>query len=87
VQNRKADAQLVRRFTDTGHRTIKAMTGDRTLTIPKQGGKEICLTWALKGACNSNCRRKDAHVTYNRDTIAKLHQLMTDCGVPSSDHA
>lgn len=87
VVNTRADARLVQRFTDTGHQTIKAMTGDRQIAIPKHNGKEVCLTWAFKGACQSNCKRKALHVAYNRATISGLHEFMTACGVAPAPNA
>ena len=79
--NAHADARLVRRFKDSGHATISAMVGGRELEIPKHAGKDVCLVWALKGQCQANCKRKEAHVRYGRDTIGKLHELLTTCEV------
>ena len=57
------------------------MIGSNTVEVPKMGGKDICLSWALKGTCSGNCKRKDQHKTYSRDINQKLHALMTACGV------
>jgi hypothetical protein len=81
VTNPHVDRRLVNRFKDSGHLTISAMIGGRPLEFPKQGGKSICMTWALKGACSSNCKRAAQHVRLSQTTITALHKLLDDCGV------
>jgi hypothetical protein len=71
----------VKRFGESGHQTITAMIGDRKLEYPKQGPKQICMAWALKGSCPANCRRADMHVRYNADTVKALNKFLTDCEV------
>ena len=74
----------MQRFRESGHGTISAMIGNHEVEYPKIGGKEVCLTWALKGSCVTGCKRKDLHVRYGRPTIQKLHALMDACGVANS---
>ena len=57
------------------------MTSGHESAIPKHGGKEVCLAWALKGACSATCRRKDMHVEYPPSVMTKLHAFLTTCGV------
>lgn len=87
VVNTKADARLVQRYADSGHSSIKAMAGDRNLAIPKHNGQPVCLMWALKGACNSNCKRKALHVNYGRATVSSIHEYLTSCGVAAAPNA
>jgi len=47
--------------------------------IPKHGGKEICLVWALKGKCQQNC--KCMHTSYPRSVVTQIHALLDTCGV------
>jgi hypothetical protein len=69
------------RFRDCGHASIKSLIGDHAVEIPKVNGKDACLSWAYKGACNENCKRKGQHVRYGRPVIQKLHALLDVCGV------
>ena len=79
--NHGGDASLQKRFSDSPHNAISAMLQGKTYTIPKHNNKEICLSWALKGSCHTNCRRKDSHVRYPESVTKKIHQLLTDCEV------
>jgi hypothetical protein len=79
--NANPDPRLVQRFRDSGHATISAMMQGHDAKIPKHNGKPVCLVWALKGECSASCKRKDQHVRYPGDTAAKIHDLMTTCGV------
>ena len=60
------------------------MIGGRTLDYPKHSGKAVCMSWALKGACNSNCKRIDQHVRYSAATNRAIGELMTQCGVANA---
>ena len=80
--NPSPDESLMNRFKECGHASIKSMIGNHSVAVPKVGGKEICLAWALRGTCSGNCKRKDQHKQYSRDTVAKVHALMDTCGVP-----
>ena len=84
VSNTHADQALVRRFSNSGHSTISAMIGGRTLDYPKHSGKAVCMSWALKGACNTNCKRVDQHVRYSAATNRAIGELMTQCGVANA---
>ena len=75
--NPRADLGLLQCFRECEHTTISAMIGSNTVEIPKMNGRDICLSWALKGTCSGNCKRKDQHKTYSHDTHNKLHALMT----------
>jgi hypothetical protein len=79
--NPSPDTSLMNRFKDCGHASIKSMIGSHGVTVPKIAGKEICLAWALRGSCSSNCKRKDQHKQYSRDVVSKIHALMDTCGV------
>ena len=81
-RNAHADAGLTGRFANSGHSSLKALMEGHTVTVPKQGGKDVCLAWALKGSCSRQCRRADMHTRYTTATVRKLNQLLTDCGVP-----
>lgn len=82
--NAHADQALLARFAGCGHTSIKELMEGHTTTIPKQGGKEVCLAWALRGSCTRACRRADMHVRYSAATVRKLNQLLTDCGVTAT---
>ena len=79
--NAHADSRLVKRFKESGHATISSMVNGRDLDVPQHAGKDVCLVWALKGQCQANCKRKDAHVRYGRETLSKLHEFLTACEV------
>ena len=84
VVNAHVDSGLRHRFATHGPSTISAMTQGHQVEIPKHAGKEICLTWALKGTCTRGCRRKEQHVRYSQDTIRAVHSLMDACDVATS---
>jgi hypothetical protein len=81
VVNAHADRRLMDRYKESGHASITAMLGGRQLEYPKHGGKPVCMAWALKGACNGNCKRATQHVRYGQDTLKALHKFMDECGV------
>lgn len=80
-RNPNSDSALTSRFSSSGHSSIKELMAEHDVTIPKQGSKEVCLTWAFKGYCGRNCKRAGMHVPYGPATVRKLHQVLTDCGV------
>jgi hypothetical protein len=84
VVNANADTKIMKRYTDHGATNITAMQGDRTVEKPKIDGKELCLAWALKGACNTNCKRKDGHVRPTAAINKLVHKFLDDCGVANS---
>jgi hypothetical protein len=82
--NPHADARLVQRYKDGNFASVTSMVGSRNLPFPKHSGKEVCMIWALKGACNAGCKRAALHVRYGAATNKALHQFLTDCGVPDT---
>jgi hypothetical protein len=84
VVNANPDRRMMNRFRDGGYANITAMVGSRTLTYPKQGAHTVCMSWALKGACNSNCRRAVSHVRYTAATNTAIHSFLDQCGVARS---
>ena len=68
VVNPNADTDLLRRFRDSEHSNITSMIGDTGAKAPKHAGKDVCLTWALKGECTSGCKRAANHVRYSQAT-------------------
>ena len=44
-------------------------------------GNELCLKFHYTGECKKGCSRANTHIAYGDDTVAKLHQHLTDCGV------
>ena len=84
--NNSVNPKLLNRFASCGSASISHMMEGHNPTIPKHRGKEICLTWALKGGCGSTCKRKDQHVHYPPAVVQSIHEMMDACGVaPSSD--
>lgn len=81
VTNANADSALMRRFRDSSFNSITAMMEGHEVEIPKSGNDPVCLTWALKGQCVSNCKRKNAHKRYTRSVCQKIHTLLDECGV------
>ena len=50
--------------------------------IPKFGdGVTVCLNWAIKGVCDSGCRREAAHRDSDGAMVNKLMKFMDHCGV------
>ena len=84
VVNAHADKRLTERYKASGHANITAMIGGKDVEIPKHAGKPVCLSWALKGACSTGCKRADTHARYNRSVNQELHGLMDSCGVANS---
>ena len=84
--NNSANPKLLSRFASCGSASISHMMEGHSPTIPKHRGKEICLTWALKGACGNTCKRKEQHVHYPPAVVHSVHEMLDACGVaPSSD--
>jgi hypothetical protein len=78
VQNMAYDDALLP-YLATGKRVrdvIKAAL-ERGHPIPKtMGGKEMCISYHVKGVCNTNCSRKADHRTH---TTTKTGKLVTWC--------
>ena len=81
VFNSHADRDMMTRFRNSGHPTIKAMMEGKNATIPKHQNKSVCLVWALKGECSSNCKRKDMHVRYPATVNKAIHTFLDKCEV------
>jgi len=79
--NAHADSRLLSRFAASGFPTMQKMMDGHEAQIPKHGGKDVCLVWALRGQCSTSCKRKDAHVRYPKGVVQKLHEFMDSCGV------
>ena len=79
--NAHPDTLLMSRFRDSSFSKISEMAAGHESSIPKHAGKEVCLAWALKGACSASCRRKEQHVRYPANVMTKLHEFLTTCGV------
>jgi len=57
--------------------------GSGDYVAPKDpSGNELCLKCQLTGECKTGCGRSNSHLAYGDDVIAKLHQHLTNCGVP-----
>ena len=81
VFNGHADRDMMVRFRNSGHPTIKAMMEGKNATIPKHQNKSVCLVWALKGECSSNCKRKDLHIRYPAPVNKAIHSFLDKCEV------
>ncbi len=79
------DRNLIVRFRDSTHTSIGSLMEGHEVEIPKHQGREVCLTWALKGSCSANCRRAAAHTRYPASVNAKLHSLLDACGVANPE--
>jgi hypothetical protein len=73
------------RFAASEYTSVGTMMKGKDVTIPRHSGKPVCLVWALKGACNSGCKRKDVHVRYSAATIKAIGSLLTKCGVAGGE--
>jgi hypothetical protein len=81
VTNAHADRKLMNRYKNSGMNSITTMVGGCSLEFPKHNGNPVCMAWALKGACSTNCKRSAQHVRYSQDTNKALHKFMDKCGV------
>jgi hypothetical protein len=72
---------MLTRFRESGHPTIKAMMDRKNMTIPKHQNKPVCLVWALKGECSSNCKRKDMHIRCSATVNKAIHSMLDKCDV------
>jgi hypothetical protein len=81
--NGQADRDMLTRFRESGHPSIKVMMEGKNATIPKHQNKPVCLVWALKGECSSNCKRKDMHIRYPAPVNKAIHAMLDKCGVAS----
>ena len=79
--NSDADQELMNRFAASEYTSVGTMMDGKGCTIPRVNGKQVCLVWALKGACTSGCKRKDVHVRYSAGINKAIGALLTKCGV------
>jgi len=71
-----------------GYKTIGDLKthwkGSGDYVVPKDpAGNELCLKYQDTGECKTGCGRSNCHLACDDDVIAKLHQHLTDCGVPN----
>jgi len=71
-----------------GYKTIGDLktrwAGSGDYVAPKDpSGNELYLKCQLTGECKTGCGCSNSHLAYGDDVIAKLHQHLTDCGVPN----
>jgi len=87
VDNPRRSAKLIERWANSGMTRIGELIADvPPESIPVYAaGNPICLTWCLKGKCNSECARKAAHKSYGPELIKKIHVFLDDRGVPKSE--
>jgi hypothetical protein len=81
VTNVHADAAIKRPFVACGHATIGTMMHGCSVDIPKHSNKPICLAWALRGACHSNCKRAAQHKRYSVGMLKAVNAMLTQCGL------
>jgi hypothetical protein len=70
---------LEKRYKDSGSPALGAMMGDLANKVPKNGGKEMCLSWALQGKCRLGCPRKVNHKSLGADATNRLHDFLNLC--------
>ena len=83
--NADADPRLLRRFDTSSFSSVTAMMEGHEVAVPKVGGKDICLVWALKGKCSRTCKRKAQHKTYSRAVVQDIHALLDTCGLAAGN--
>ena len=86
VKHQNPDRALMKRWKDNGYGMIGDLanhwTGEGDYCIPcDPAGEEMCLQIQLKGECKAGCRRKKTHKVYGRDTMKKVGDHLTKCGV------
>ena len=81
--NPHADTALLKRYRDSPFSSLTELqkAAGEGASVPKHRGEPACLTWALRGVCNSNCKRKESHVRCSRDAVKGLHDCLDACGV------
>jgi hypothetical protein len=84
VTNANVDRKLMNRYKASGMNSITTMMGGRDLEFPKHNGSPVCMAWALKGSCSTNCKRSAQHMRYSQDTNKALHKFMDECGVANA---
>jgi hypothetical protein len=57
------------------------MMEGKGVSIPKHQNKPVCLVWALKGECSSNCKRKEMHIRYPTTVNKAIHSMLDKCEV------
>ena len=82
--NPHVDEGLKSRYATSGFSSITAMTQGKDAPVPKHAGAPVCLSWALKGQCNTNCKRAGQHARYSAATVKALNSFLTKCGVTPS---
>ena len=82
VVNATADPGLKKRYAASGMgRVADLISKIRDEPLPQYNGSEACLSWALKGECTDNCKRKAAHKRYGQDLVQAIHEYMDKAGV------
>jgi hypothetical protein len=83
VTNVRPDEALVARF-ERGNVTLRVLTGHTAAApLPTEdgGSTQLCLSYALRKHCNSNCRRATSHRTLSTTERSALAALLTRVGI------
>jgi hypothetical protein len=81
VTNTTPNAALQQRFFRCGKQLAELIAG-RKDAVPKtdDGSSDLCLSHALRGSCNANCRRKAAHRQLSVAEVARLSSFLKELG-------
>jgi hypothetical protein len=77
--NLQPNLVLQKRYKDSGSPALGAMMGDLADKVPKNGAKEMCLSWTLQGKCRPGCLRKVNHKPLGADATNRLHDFLNQC--------
>jgi hypothetical protein len=83
VVNVQPDRALMSRF-ERGNVTLRVLTSHAAaspLPTADGGTTQLCLSHALRGTCNSNCRRATTHRTLSTTERSALEALLTRVGI------
>jgi hypothetical protein len=83
VTNIQPDRQLMARF-ERGNVTLRVLTSHAAASpLPTADGSttQLCLSHALRGVCNSTCRRSSTHRALTSTERSALEALLTRVGI------
>jgi len=88
VTNPNAVQALVNRWAAfdavAGNPPLRRLTAQFATAIPNMdSGEAMCLSWHIRGACNSNCGRKSSHHLATEQETARANAFMDAAGVPA----
>ena len=92
VENTRKVATLIARWDKSGCKKMrelfdmaKKLDEDKRPKLPKCARGDVCMCWALRGFCFSNCKRLESHMEYPSNVNRDIHDYCDKVGFAKAE--